>query len=250
MRDLVERGECTAEGKTSFDDWPMFTWSFGWTSSPASAAITSFAFMFELRARAGLEDVDRELVVELAGGDAVAGRRRCARPCRASSSPSSAFTRAAAALMRPSQCATATRDRLAGDREVVDRLGGLAAPELLPFRRPLIAPSLAPSDGIGQRGSDRPRAASSSSQLASFTRGRPVRLAARALGRVDRLPARVRRRPRRRAPRAASSIAAASAARGSRPARASSSRSSTVSVASFLFVPITPRRAALDPAAQ
>ena len=38
---------CTADGKTSFDDWPMFTWSFGWASSPARFAITSFAFMFD-----------------------------------------------------------------------------------------------------------------------------------------------------------------------------------------------------------
>ena len=80
---------------------------------------------------------------------------------------------------------------------------------------------------------------SSSSQLDSLTRGRPSRLAARALVRVDRLPARVHDgldaalgeeildRSRR-------------TARGSRPARASSSRSSTVSVASFLFVPMTP----------
>src|SRR2546421_424478 len=38
---------CTADGNTSFDDCPMFTWSLGWTPSPASAASTSLAFMFE-----------------------------------------------------------------------------------------------------------------------------------------------------------------------------------------------------------
>ena len=38
---------CTADGKTSFDDWPMFTSSFGCTSSPASVASTSLAFMFD-----------------------------------------------------------------------------------------------------------------------------------------------------------------------------------------------------------
>ena len=48
-----------------------------------------------------------------------------------SSSPSSAFTRAAAALIRPSQRATGDRDRLARDGEVRDRLLGLATPELL-----------------------------------------------------------------------------------------------------------------------
>ena len=37
----------TADGKTSFDDWPMFTWSLRWTPSPARFAMTSFAFMFD-----------------------------------------------------------------------------------------------------------------------------------------------------------------------------------------------------------
>ena len=38
---------CTADGKTSFEDWPMLTSSLAWTPSPASVAITSFAFMFD-----------------------------------------------------------------------------------------------------------------------------------------------------------------------------------------------------------
>src|SRR3546814_9460232 len=48
---------CSAVGKLLFDDWPMLTWSLGWTGVlpprvPASAslampAITSFAFMFD-----------------------------------------------------------------------------------------------------------------------------------------------------------------------------------------------------------
>src|SRR5579884_2666606 len=38
---------CTADGNTSFELWPMLTSSFGWTSSPASVASTSFAFMFD-----------------------------------------------------------------------------------------------------------------------------------------------------------------------------------------------------------
>ena len=37
----------TAEGKTSLDDWPMFTSSFACTPSPARLAMTSFAFMFD-----------------------------------------------------------------------------------------------------------------------------------------------------------------------------------------------------------
>ena len=48
---------CIAVGKVSFEDWPMFTWSFGWTGffepiSPPSISIarfeiTSLAFMFD-----------------------------------------------------------------------------------------------------------------------------------------------------------------------------------------------------------
>ena len=57
-------------------------------------------------------------------------RRRSGRPCSLSSRPRSAFTRAAAALMRPSQRATGGRHRLAGDGEVFDSLAGFRAPEL------------------------------------------------------------------------------------------------------------------------
>src|SRR3954462_11239050 len=38
---------CTALGKTSFDDWPLLTSSLAWTLPPASAAMTSLAFMFD-----------------------------------------------------------------------------------------------------------------------------------------------------------------------------------------------------------
>ena len=62
-------------------------------------------------ARPGLEDVDRELVVVLAARRPRRRRRRCARRRRASSRPSSAFTRAAAPLMRPSQRTTDTGTR-------------------------------------------------------------------------------------------------------------------------------------------
>ena len=41
--------------------------------SPASEAITSLAFMFDEVPGAGLEDVDRELIVQLARSDSVAG---------------------------------------------------------------------------------------------------------------------------------------------------------------------------------
>ena len=45
--DLAERGEVHRGREDVVDDWPMLTSSFAWTSSPASEAITSFAFMFD-----------------------------------------------------------------------------------------------------------------------------------------------------------------------------------------------------------
>ena len=71
-----------AVGKVSLLDWLALTWSLGCTSTPArpaSEAITSLAFMFELVPGAGLEDVDRERVVVLARGHRAGGgldRRR------------------------------------------------------------------------------------------------------------------------------------------------------------------------------
>ena len=52
-------------------------------------------------AGAGLEDVDHELVVELAVGDLVRRARRSPRRASASSSPSSRLTCAAAPLISP-----------------------------------------------------------------------------------------------------------------------------------------------------
>ena len=95
----------TAVGKTSFEDWPMFTSSFAWTSSPASAAMTSFAFMFE--------DVPEPVWKTSSGNWSSSSPAPMRSPAAAmrsalssSSRPSSAFTRAAAALIRPSQRAT------------------------------------------------------------------------------------------------------------------------------------------------
>ena len=155
---------------------------------------------------------------------AVGGRRDARRPCPRSSSPSSAFTRAAAALMRPSQCTTAA---------------GIGSPETWK-----LATALSVSPPQSRSPVTRPSlAARGFEELvpASELDARPAqRLACRPLGRVDRLPPGLgddadaalgrgaRRSPRQvRRPR-------------SRPARASSSNSSTVSVASFLLVPITP----------
>ena len=85
----------------------MLTSSFAWTSSPASAAITSFAFMFELVP----EPVWKTSIGNWSSCSpwAIASPAAAIRSAlSASSSPSSAFTRAAAALIRPSQRATGT----------------------------------------------------------------------------------------------------------------------------------------------
>ena len=83
----------------------MLTSSFGCTSSPASVAITSFAFMFEEVP----EPVWKTSTGNWSSSSPAAIRSAAAAiapPCPASSSPSSAFASAAAALMRPSQRAT------------------------------------------------------------------------------------------------------------------------------------------------
>src|SRR4051812_45048128 len=97
---------CTADGKTSLELWPMLTSSLGCTSSPASVAITSFAFVFEEVP----EPVWKTSIGNWSSSSPAAMRSpaaamRCA--LSASRSPSSAFERAAAALSRPSQRATA-----------------------------------------------------------------------------------------------------------------------------------------------
>ena len=95
--ELFERGEelavgatraaatWMAVGMTSLLDCPMFTWSFGCTGSfepiglPASlrAAVRDDLVHVHVRARAGagLENIDREMLVELAGDDFLRGLR-------------------------------------------------------------------------------------------------------------------------------------------------------------------------------
>ena len=72
---------CTADGKTSLDDWPMFTWSLGCAPSPASRAMTSLAFMFDEVPEPVWKTSIGNCVVVLAGGDSVGGLRRS--PARA-----------------------------------------------------------------------------------------------------------------------------------------------------------------------
>jgi hypothetical protein len=96
---------CTALGKTSLDDWPMFTWSLGCTALPASLAITSLAFMFD--------DVPEPVWKTSIGNWSSWSPRATASAAPAiasaslgSSLPRSALARAAAPLIRPSQWMT------------------------------------------------------------------------------------------------------------------------------------------------
>ena len=73
-------------------------------------------------------------------------RRRSRSASSASSRPSSALTRAAAPLMRPSQRTTASGTRLAGDREVVDGLRRSRR------RRAVFGHALAPYGGSAAEG--------------------------------------------------------------------------------------------------
>ena len=85
----------------------MLTSSFACTSSPASAAITSFAFMFELVP----DPVWKTSIGNWSSWSpwAIASPAAAIRSAfSASSKPRSAFARAAAALIRPSQRATGT----------------------------------------------------------------------------------------------------------------------------------------------
>ncbi len=93
------------------------TWSFGWASSPARLAITSFAFMFEL--------VPEPVWKTSTGNWSSCLPSATSSPAFAifsatfpSSSPSSPLTLAAAALRRPSQWITG---------------GGTGWPEILKF---------------------------------------------------------------------------------------------------------------------
>ena len=148
--------------------------------------------------------------------------RRCAarRPRRAARGRRS--TRAAAALIRPSQCATGGRDRLAGDGEVGDRLrvsppqsscvaGGAAhrasasAARVGPACRPFSAAgdrqSLPAARVSAGRRSSRPRRAARPTRRASRAGGRAARPRSRSCGRST--PSRRTSTTRRRARRAA-----------------------------------------------
>ena len=100
-------------------------------------AITSLMFMLRAGARAGLEDVDRELVVVRAVGDRVGGRRDRAAPGPRERRRARALTVAAAALIRASARIVRGLEGGAADREVLDRPLGLGPPQgVAPGPRP------------------------------------------------------------------------------------------------------------------
>ena len=128
---------CSAVGITSFDDWPTFTWSFGWTglraalaaerSRVARFAITSFAFMFV--------EVPEPVWNTSTGKCASSAPRDLSR--RALRSPRALGVEHAARRVRrrrrrldqPERLEEAAREALAADREVLDRALGRRAPE-------------------------------------------------------------------------------------------------------------------------
>ena len=121
---------CTALGNTSLDDWPMLTWSFGCAPSPARFAMTSLAFMFD--------DVPEPVWKTSIGNwsscspsaiSSAAAAIRCARS--PSSSPELGVGARGRALDAAEPAHHRDRDALARHGEVVDRLAGLAAPQLL-----------------------------------------------------------------------------------------------------------------------
>ena len=121
---------CTAEGKTSFDDWPMLTWSFACTS--VACEVRDHLVRVHVRARAGtrLEDVDRELVVELACGDPIGGCGDAARQLGVEELEVGVGARGGG-LDPAEPVRHGGGNRLTGDGEVGDGLVGLAAPKLV-----------------------------------------------------------------------------------------------------------------------
>ena len=108
----------------------MFTWSFGCTSLPASVAITSFAFVFEL-----VPEPVWKTSIGNWSSNSPAATRSAAAAMRSARSRSSRLQVGVHARRRGLDPTEPARDgngnRLAGDREVGDRLLGLAAPERL-----------------------------------------------------------------------------------------------------------------------
>src|SRR3954464_1342224 len=98
---------CTADGKTSLDDWPKFTWSLGGALPPVSDEMTSLVFMLdEVPEPVWKTSIGNWLSCSPAAIAAPASAISCASAL--SRLPSSALTRAAVPLIRPSQRMTET----------------------------------------------------------------------------------------------------------------------------------------------
>ena len=120
----------------------MFTWSFGWASSPARLAITSFAFMFD--------EVPEPVWKTSTGNWSSCLPSPISSPAFAifsamplSSSPSSALARAAAAFSRPSQWITGA---------------GIGWPEILKFSTAFVVSPPQSWSAMAQNLSSRTRA--------------------------------------------------------------------------------------------
>ena len=219
----------------------MLTSSFAWTSSPASVAITSLAFMFDEVP----EPVWKTSIGNWSSSSPAAIRSPAAAIRSALSGveqPELGVHARGRGLDPPEPARHGRRDRLAGDREVVDRLRGLPAPELL-RPSPLESELTRPSQTVSSR---RPwRSSSSQRARASRAGGRAAR---RAPARARRSPASPRTR-RTATPRSSSSSSRSPLARR-RAARPRASSSSALGrLGGVLLVRADhAARAALDPA--
>ena len=232
---------CTADGKTSFDDWPMLTSSFACTSSPASVAITSFAFMFDEVP----EPVWKTSIGNWSSSSPAAIRSAAAAIRSALSrveQPELGVHARGGGLDAAEPARDGRRDRLARDREVLDRLARSRRPRARCAVSTTVDASWPLLDGrpAGPR--------SSSSHVASLTRGRPCGSpAARSAASIASQPAYstkshaalVEQRFETRPP---------ALAREQRPARASSSRQLDRLGRVLLVRADHAARAALDPA--
>ena len=109
----------------------MLTWSLGCTCAVAGELGDDLVGVHVRRgARAGLEDVDRELLVVLAGGD-LRGGLLDARGAAFGEQAKFAVDGGGGALDARQPVDDGDRHCLPGDREVLYRLGGLPAPQLL-----------------------------------------------------------------------------------------------------------------------
>jgi hypothetical protein len=146
VRELVERGEVYGRREDVVRGLAHVDVVVGMNVVPCEGGDHLVGVRVRARARAGLEDVDRKLVVELACCHPVG---RCGDPL-ALLRVEQAELRVRACRRRldsPEPTSDGRRNRLARDAEVLDGLAGLAAPELFALGRghdPSLVPSPVP----------------------------------------------------------------------------------------------------------